>query len=82
MLGYYGVFVVILTISLQMYTAMLLGKCWLIAEQLNPNINVKIRCPYSALAEITWGKWMTYFTSFLLDLTVFAAGVPNLIVGW
>lgn len=64
-----------------MYTAILLGKCWLMAEKLEPNIKMKNRCPYSALAEITWGKWMTCFTTFLLDLSVFAAGIPNLLVG-
>lgn len=79
--GYYGIFVVVFTISVQMYTAVLLGKCWLIAEELKPNIKTKSRCPYSALAELTWGKWMTYLTNFLLDISVFAAGIPNLIVG-
>lgn len=64
-----------------MYTAVLLGECWLIAEKLEPNIKTKNRYPFAALAEMTWGKWMTCLTTFLLDLSIFFAGIPNLIVG-
>lgn len=72
---------IVLTISAQAYTATLLGKCWLMAEELEPDIQMKTRYPYSALAQITLGKWMSYFTTLLLDVSIFAAGVPNLIVG-
>lgn len=79
--GYYGVLVVVLTISTQAYTATLLSKCWLMAEELEPNVQMKKRYPYSTLAQICLGKWMSYFTTLLLDTSIFVAGVPNLIVG-
>lgn len=66
---------------MQIYTATLLGKCWLIAEELYPDIQTKNRYPYSALAEIALGKWTSYMTTLLLDVSIFAAGVPNLILG-
>lgn len=72
---------VVFTISVQMYTATLLGKCWLMAKELEPNIQTKSRYPYSALAQMTLGKWMSCFTTFLLDVSIFTAGIPNLIVG-
>lgn len=79
--GYYGIPVVAVTISAQLYTATLLGKCWLMAEELEPAIRRKNRYPYAALAEITFGKWVARFVTFLLDASIFAGGVPNLIVG-
>lgn len=66
---------------IQIYTAILLGRCWLIAENIEPSIQFKNRYPYSALAEITYGTFLARFVSFLLDLTIFGGGIPNLIVG-
>lgn len=79
--GYYGILVVAFTVSMQIYTAILLGRCWLMAEELEPDIQSKNRYPYSALAEITMGKRVSYLTTFLLDISIFTAGLPNLIVG-
>lgn len=67
--------------SAQMYTAILLGKCWIIAENIDSTILKKNRYPYSALAELTYGTTLSNFVSFLLDLTIFGGGIPNLIVG-
>lgn len=67
--------------SIQMYTASLLGRCWLIAQKIDPDISNKYRYPYSALAEFTYGKGLSTFATFLLDITIFGAGIPNLIVG-
>lgn len=39
------------------------------------------RCPYSAVAELIYGKRMRIFVNFLLSITVFGAGVPNILVG-
>lgn len=67
--------------SIQIYTAILLGKCWLLAEELDPTIHLKNRYPYSALAEMTYGIKFSNFVTCLLDATIFAGGIPNLIVG-
>lgn len=64
-----------------MYTATLLGKCWNLAEEMEPNMKRKSRYPYSALAELTFGKHFAYFVTFLVDITVFGGGIPNLILG-
>ncbi|CAH1235657.1 unnamed protein product [Diabrotica balteata] len=75
------VFFVILTVcTTQVYTAALLGRCWVIAEEIHPSIKTKNRYPYAALAEVTFGKKLASTVTFLLDLTVFGAGIPNLIV--
>ncbi|CAG9771998.1 unnamed protein product [Ceutorhynchus assimilis] len=66
--------------SVQIYTATLLGKCWTLAEEIRPSIKLKNRYPYSALAELTFGKCTSYYVTFLVDLTVFSGGIPNLIV--
>ncbi|KAF2893755.1 hypothetical protein ILUMI_12418 [Ignelater luminosus] len=78
--GYLGILVVISVSCIQIYTAILLGKCWLMAEDIEPSIQFKNRYPYSALAEITYGSVLARFVTFLLDLTVFGGGIPNLIV--
>lgn len=52
------------------------------AENLVPNsINAENRYPYASLAFLTFGKTFGQYVAFLLDLTVFSAGIPNLIVG-
>lgn len=81
LVGYYGILLVVIVCSVQIYTASLLGKCWNIAEKIDPNVKNKCRHPYSALAEITYGKCTARFVSCLVDLSVFSGGVPNLIVG-
>ncbi|KAJ8955546.1 hypothetical protein NQ318_001376, partial [Aromia moschata] len=78
--GYYGILVVIVVCSFQIYTAILLGRCWVILEEIYPTVNTKNRYPYSALAEITYGKRWANFVTLLLDLTVFSGGIPNLIL--
>lgn len=60
---------------------MILGRCWIIAEKLNPTIITKSRYPYAAVAELIYGKYMRNFVTILLDVTVFGGGVPNLLVG-
>lgn len=62
------------------YLKFALGKCWLIAEKIDPNIEEKNRYPYAAVAELAYGTKMSRLVTILLDLTVFGAGIPNLLV--
>ncbi|EAT38147.1 AAEL009923-PA, partial [Aedes aegypti] len=78
--GLYGIPLVLLVITLQIYTATVLGRCWTIAEKLDPSIVRKNRYPYAAIAEFTYGKRMSVFVTVLLDMTVFGGGIPNLLV--
>ncbi|XP_045470467.1 amino acid transporter AVT1J-like [Harmonia axyridis] len=78
--GYYGIILIIVVSSVQIYTAILLGRCWLIAEEIDPSINTKSRYPYSALSEFTYGKTIGKLVTILVDVTVFGGGIPNLIV--
>jgi hypothetical protein len=66
-------------LTIQIYTAVVLGKCWLIAEKLDRNIAEKNRYPYAAIAQLAYGTKMSRFVTILLDLTVFGAGIPNLL---
>lgn len=78
--GYYGLPLILLVFSLQTYTAVVLGRCWVIAEKLDPLITNKSRYAYAAIGEMTFGEPMKLFVTILLDLTVFGAGIPNLLV--
>lgn len=40
-----------------------------------------IRYPYAAVAELAFGSRARQMVVFLIDATVFGAGVPNLLVG-
>lgn len=71
---------IFLVCATQIYTANLLGKCWLIAETIDSTIERKARYPYTALAELTYGPRFSNFVSFIVDVTIFGAGIPNLIV--
>lgn len=41
--GFYGIPLLIFVISVQLYTAVILGRCWIIAEKLDPSIIDKSR---------------------------------------
>ena len=41
--GYYGILLLMFVITLQVYTAVVLGRCWIIAEKLEPTIVHKNR---------------------------------------
>lgn len=78
--GYYAMPLILLVFSMQTYTAVVLGRCWTIAEKLDPTIITKNRYAYAAIGEMTFGAPMKTFVTILLDLTVFGAGIPNLLV--
>ncbi|XP_049879990.1 probable sodium-coupled neutral amino acid transporter 6 [Pectinophora gossypiella] len=77
--GVYGAPLVIGVFGLQLYTAVLLGRSWLLAQEISPLIKQKIRFPYAAVAELAFGQRTRQLVTFLLDATVFGAGVPNFI---
>lgn len=78
--GLYGIPLLLLVITLQIYTAVILGRCWVIAQRLKPEIEIQNRYPYAAIAELTYGQKMSCFVTILLDVTVFGASIPNLLV--
>ncbi|XP_028166560.1 probable sodium-coupled neutral amino acid transporter 6 [Ostrinia furnacalis] len=78
--GIYGVPLVLSVFALQLYTAMLLGRSWLLAQQITPSIREKSRFPYAAVAELAFGKQTRRLVTFLIDATVFGAGIPNFIL--
>ncbi|XP_054264435.1 uncharacterized protein LOC128987555 isoform X2 [Macrosteles quadrilineatus] len=78
--GWLGIPLALCIFGVQVYTAMLLGRCWLMAEQINPEIAHKSRYPYAAIAEMTFGEGVSRMVTFLLDLAVFGGGIPNLLV--
>lgn len=44
-------------------------------------VHVPSRYPYAAVAEMTYGEGVSRLVTFVLDLTVFGAGIPNLLLG-
>lgn len=82
---YVGLLVFSIILLLQIYTATLLGRCWMLAKELNNNENLRFtlkeRCPYSSLAEITFGVIFAKLTNVFLNFVIFCSGVPNLLMG-
>ncbi|XP_046973426.1 amino acid transporter AVT1B-like [Vanessa cardui] len=77
--GVYGAPLVVAVFSLQLYTAVLLGRSWLLAHEISPDIREKSRFPYAAVAELAFGTKTKRLVTFLIDATVFGAGIPNFI---
>lgn len=71
-----AVFVFLITI----YTAMLLGRCWVIAEHLNDQMHSKSRFPYSALSKMAWGETAGKIINVLLNILVFGSNIPPLVI--
>ncbi|XP_011696871.1 PREDICTED: uncharacterized protein LOC105455328 isoform X1 [Wasmannia auropunctata] len=80
LLGLYGIPLVLVVFGLQIYTAILLGRSWIIATTLDPQISRKNRYPLAAVTELTMGQRARSIVTLLLDLTVFGCGIPNLLV--
>ncbi|XP_053618517.1 probable sodium-coupled neutral amino acid transporter 6 [Plodia interpunctella] len=78
--GIYGLPLVVSVFGLQLYTAVLLGRCWLLAQEITPDIRKKSRLPYAAVAELAFGVPARSLVTFLIDAAVFGAGVPNFIL--
>ncbi|XP_032524168.2 probable sodium-coupled neutral amino acid transporter 6 [Danaus plexippus] len=77
--GIYGIPLVVAVFSLQLYTAVLLGRSWLLAHEISADMREKSRFPYAAVAELAFGRKARSLVTFLIDATVFGAGVPNFI---
>ncbi|KAK0164215.1 hypothetical protein PV328_002869 [Microctonus aethiopoides] len=78
--GLLGILLVIVVFILQIYCAILLGKSWIIAKTLDPQISRKNRYPLAAVTELILGPKVRILVTVLLDLTVFGCGIPNLLV--
>ncbi|KAL2721402.1 amino acid transporter AVT1C [Vespula maculifrons] len=78
--GLFGIPLILVVFGLQIYTAALLGKSWIIATNLDPLIFRKNRYPLAAVTELTLGPRARTIVTFLLDLTIFGCGIPNLLV--
>ncbi|KAK2586688.1 hypothetical protein KPH14_011730 [Odynerus spinipes] len=78
--GLFGIPLVLVVFGLQIYTAALLGKSWIIATTLDPLISRKNRYPLAAVTELTLGPRARTIVTLLLDLTIFCCGIPNLLV--
>ncbi|XP_076223987.1 solute carrier family member mahogany isoform X2 [Nomia melanderi] len=78
--GLYGIPLVFVVFGLQIYTAVLLGKSWMIATTLDPQISRKNRHPLAAVTELTLGTRARTLVTIILDLTVFGCSIPNLLV--
>ncbi|XP_018357884.1 PREDICTED: proton-coupled amino acid transporter 4 [Trachymyrmex cornetzi] len=78
--GLYGIPLVLVVFGLQIYTAILLGRSWIIATALDPQISQKNRYPLAAVTELTMGQHARFIVTLFLDLTVFGCGIPNLLV--
>ncbi|KAF3429696.1 hypothetical protein E2986_02177 [Frieseomelitta varia] len=79
-LGLYGIPLVLVVLSLEIYTAVLLGKTWIIATTLDPQISRKNRNPLAAVTELTMGPRARTIVTIIMDLTVFGCSIPNLLV--
>ncbi|BES92977.1 Vesicular inhibitory amino acid transporter [Nesidiocoris tenuis] len=78
--GWMGIPLALVIFFIQIYTAIMLGRCWLISESISPEISSKRRYPYAAIAELAYGRNAGRYVNVLLGLTIFGGSVPNLLV--
>ncbi|KAK9498655.1 hypothetical protein O3M35_003236 [Rhynocoris fuscipes] len=78
--GWIGIPLALFLFFIQIYTSIMLGRCWIIAEKLQKNISEKQRYPYSALMELAYGRNAGRLVTVILGLAVIGACVPNLIL--
>ncbi|KAK9296608.1 hypothetical protein QLX08_009442 [Tetragonisca angustula] len=78
--GLYGIPLVLVVLSLEIYTAVLLGKTWIIATTLDPQISRKNRNPLAAVTELTMGPRARTIVTIIMDFTIFGCSIPNLLV--
>ncbi|XP_014239846.1 amino acid transporter AVT1E-like [Cimex lectularius] len=78
--GWLGMPLAFFVFFIQIYTAIMLGRCWIIAENLQFGILEKNRYPYSAVVELAYGKMCSKYVNLILRLAVFGGSIPNLIV--
>ncbi|KAF6205749.1 hypothetical protein GE061_019922 [Apolygus lucorum] len=78
--GWTGIPLALIVFLIQIYTAIMLGRCWIISENLSTDILQKTRYPYAAMAELAFGRFAGYYVNILLGLTIFCGSVPNLLV--
>nr|XP_014274804.1 amino acid transporter AVT1G-like [Halyomorpha halys] len=78
--GWLGLPLAIGVLSTEIYTAILLGKCWILSEKLDHSINLKKRCPYGAIVELAFGKKLSNYVKFILDLSIFGASISDLLI--
>ncbi|XP_013115946.1 uncharacterized protein LOC106093442 [Stomoxys calcitrans] len=79
-LGFFGIPLVISVVVLQIYTSFLLSECWTMAESLDSSIVHKSRYPYVAIANMAYGRYCGFFVTILLNLSIFAVGIPNVVM--
>lgn len=79
-LGIFAIPLVLVIVGLQIYTSNLLGKCWIMAEMLDSTIAQKSRYPYAAISDLAYGKHVSLMVTILLDLSIFANCIPNMVV--
>ncbi|KAL0266444.1 UNVERIFIED_CONTAM: hypothetical protein PYX00_008976 [Menopon gallinae] len=78
--GWIGFPLAMVVFSLTIYTAMLLGRCWVIAQHVDSEMTLKIRYPYSALAEKVWGKEVGKFINVYINIAIFCSNIPVLLL--
>ncbi|EEB10678.1 amino acid transporter, putative [Pediculus humanus corporis] len=78
--GWIGYPLALFVLLLTIYTGMLLGRCWIIAEHLDKKMILKNRYAYSALTEMAWGKTIGKFINVFINLSVFSNNIPALLI--
>ncbi|XP_045603649.1 uncharacterized protein [Procambarus clarkii] len=79
--GWFGFVVFGVLVLVQVYTAVLLGKCWLFLEMFWPREAIlQRRYPYPALAEKAGGTTLRRVVSVMQDVAIFGAAVPFMLL--
>ena len=80
-MGWLGVVVMVTICSIAGYCGILLARCWILCEQINPSTSMmKIRDPYSAIANIAYGTIGRLITSISLCIQLFGCAVVYLLI--
>ncbi|KAH3782629.1 uncharacterized protein LOC127841078 [Dreissena polymorpha] len=74
--GWIGFLLVLVCCFLSAYTGHVLGKCWTLAQERNPDLTQgSIRYPYPAIGELAYGTFGRYLVSLSLNFTQFGGTV-------
>lgn len=80
-MGWLGILIMVLICTIAGYAGILLARCWIICEHMNPSMsNNKIRDPYSVIADTAYGKYGRLITSITLCIQLFGCAVVYLLI--
>lgn len=78
--GWYGLALIFLACVNSYYSALILGRSWIILEERWEEYRGKFRYPYPAMGQRAVGPWMRYAVTVTLDITLIGVAVVYILL--